>query len=54
MQAVEWSEASLGCPQPGMLDAQVITPGFLVVLEATGEQYKYHTDVGRLVLLCEK
>ncbi len=27
VEAVEWSDASLGCPQPGMMYAQVITPG---------------------------
>jgi hypothetical protein len=52
VEAVEWSDASLGCPQPGMMYAQVITPGFRVTLEAEGERYDYHTDTGRLVVLC--
>ncbi|NIN69986.1 MAG: hypothetical protein GTO63_35950 [Anaerolineae bacterium] len=52
VEAVEWSDASLGCPQPGMMYAQVITPGFRVVLEAEGQTYEYHTDTGRLVVLC--
>lgn len=50
--AMEWSDTSLGCPQPGMMYAQVITPGFLVALEAGGERYEYHTDEGRFVVLC--
>jgi len=54
VEAVEWSDTSLGCPQPGMMYAQVITPGFLVVLEANGKQYAYHTDADRFVVLCEK
>ena len=54
VEAVEWSDTSLGCPQPGMMYAQVITPGFRVVLEANGEQYVYHTDADRFVVLCEK
>jgi hypothetical protein len=54
VEAVEWSDASLGCPQPGMMYAQVITPGFLVVLEAGGATYTYHTDMGRFAVLCEK
>ena len=53
VEAVEWSDASLGCPQPGMMYAQVITPGYLVVLEAEGQQYAYHTDTDRIVVLCE-
>ena len=53
VEAVEWSDASLGCPQPGMMMyAQVITPGFRVTLEAVGQTYGYHTDTGRLVVLC--
>ncbi len=52
IQAVEWSDASLGCPQPGMAYAQVITPGFLIVLEASGQTYEYHSDAGRFVILC--
>jgi predicted small lipoprotein YifL len=54
VKAMEWSDASLGCPQPGMMYAQVITPGFLVVLEAGGQQYEYHTDEGRFAVLCEE
>ena len=54
VEAVEWSDASLGCPQPGMMYAQVITPGYLVVLEAEGEQYTYHTDMDRFAVLCEE
>jgi len=54
VEAMEWSDASLGCPQPGMMYAQVITPGYLVVLEAEGEQYTYHTDMDRFVVLCEE
>ena len=53
VEAVEWSDASLGCPQPGMMYAQVITPGYRVVLEAGGETYEYHTDTGDHVVLCE-
>jgi hypothetical protein len=47
----EWSDASLGCPASGTLYAQVITPGFLIVLEASGQRFEYHADRrGRLVL----
>lgn len=53
-ERVEWSDASLGCPQPGMMYAQVITPGYLVILEAGGKRYEYHTDEGRFVVLCEQ
>jgi hypothetical protein len=54
VEAVEWRDTSLGCPQRGMMYAQVITPGFRVVLEAEGKKYDYHTDTGRFVVLCER
>ncbi len=53
VEAVDWRDASLGCPEPGMMYAQVITPGYRVVLEAHGKRYEYHTDRGRQVVLCE-
>jgi hypothetical protein len=34
--------------------AQVITPGFLVVLEAGDERYEYHTNREGTVVLCEE
>ncbi len=52
VEAVQWRNSSLGCPQPGMMYAQVLTPGFEIVLEAEGQEYEYHTDSDRLVVLC--
>lgn len=54
VEAVDWPDTSLGCPQPGMAYAQVITPGFLIVLEASGQTYDYHTDEDSSVVLCQK
>lgn len=42
---VEWPDASLGCPESGMMYAQVITPGYRVVVQAAGETFEYHTDM---------
>ncbi len=53
MEAVEWSDASLGCPQEGYMYAQVITPGYKITLEAEDQQYIYHTDQKSNVVLCE-
>lgn len=44
VEAVEWSDSSLGCPKPGMNYLMVITPGYLIKLEAGGETYEYHAD----------
>lgn len=41
----EWPDASLGNPQDGLAYAQVITPGFKILMEAGGQQYEYHTDL---------
>lgn len=54
VEAVDWSDTSLGCPQPGMMYAQVITPGYRVVLEGEGRSYDYHTDTDSSVVLCQK
>jgi hypothetical protein len=54
VEAVEWPDTSLGCPQPGMMYAQMITPGFKVVLAAKGQTVEYHTDSGRHVVSCPK
>lgn len=48
----DWPDASLGCPQPGHAYAQVITPGFLIVVEVAGEQVEYHTDEQSNVTRC--
>jgi hypothetical protein len=37
----DWPDGSLGCPEPGMLYTQVVTPGYQVVVEAGGEEYDY-------------
>ena len=52
VEAVDWPDTSLGCPQPGMMYAQVITPGYLIVLEAKGQAYEYHTDTEQWAVLC--
>ncbi len=52
VSAVEWRDSSVGCPQPGMNYLTVITPGYLILLEADGQTYEYHTDQNQVVT-CE-
>jgi len=54
VEDVTWSDASLGCPEPGETYAQVVTPGFRIVLEASRERVVYHTDREETVVLCEE
>ncbi|MFA4935060.1 MAG: hypothetical protein WC568_04410 [Candidatus Methanoperedens sp.] len=48
-EKVDWSDTSLGFPEVGMMYAQVITPGFRVILKAEGKFYEYHSDYKRVV-----
>lgn len=53
--AVEWPDASLGCPQPGMMYAQVITPGYQYIFaDQSGQRYDVRTGRNaRQFVLCE-
>jgi len=50
---ITWPDASLGCPQEGMMYAQVETEGFIIWLEANGNPYRYHTDTSEKVVFCK-
>ncbi len=52
LESVEWRDTSLGCPQEGMAYAQVITPGYMIVLEAGGQTYEFHTNTTDQVVPC--
>lgn len=56
VEARQWSDSSLGCPQPGLLYAQVITPGYLVLVGGGGRQpLEFHTDArGTRVVECTR
>jgi hypothetical protein len=54
-ESVEWSDASLGCPEPGEAYAQVITPGYRIVLRVGEREYELHTDrSAQSVVLCQR
>jgi hypothetical protein len=55
---VTWPDASLGCPQPGMQYAQVLTDGSIIEL-GVGEGgetvvYRYHTGGSSGPFLCDQ
>jgi hypothetical protein len=54
VEEVVWSDASLGCPRPGMAYAQVLTDGMRIVLEADGLLYDYRSGGVADPVLCEQ
>ena len=50
---VVWPDSSIGCPQPGMLYTDVLTPGYLILLSANGRDYEFHAGKGPQVIYCE-
>jgi hypothetical protein len=50
--AKQWPDASLGCPEKGMVYAQVVTPGYWVQLQVDEKVYDIRVGNGR-ALVCE-
>jgi hypothetical protein len=50
--AVDWPDSGLGCTQAGLASAQVITPGYLILLEYGNNRYEYHGNKGTYVIYC--
>lgn len=55
VEQVTWPDMSLGCPQPDMTYAQVLTPGWRVVFtDENGQNYNVHTAENReYFVICE-
>ncbi|MDE2990541.1 MAG: hypothetical protein OXU21_05665 [Chloroflexota bacterium] len=52
-EAMDWSDASLGCPQEGYAYAQVITPGYKLVFDLAGAPHAVHTNAdGSHMVIC--
>ncbi len=51
--SVTWPDGSLGCPQEGMVYAQVLTPGYLIRLQSGDQKFEYHASRGTEVVYCE-
>jgi hypothetical protein len=49
---IDWPDSSLGCPKPDEIYAQVVTPGFQILLEAAGKRYAVHTDTREHGIVC--
>ena len=44
-----FEDASLGIPEPGITYAAMVTPGYIILLEADGEIYQYHASGAKVI-----
>lgn len=44
-----FDDASLGVPEPGVSYDAIITPGYIIMLEAGGDLYEYHASGAKVV-----
>ncbi|MEM9386598.1 MAG: hypothetical protein AAGA68_16185 [Pseudomonadota bacterium] len=54
VKAMQWSDTSLGCPEPGFGYGQVITPGYRVTLRLDGVIHFVHTNTASRAVVCER
>ena len=52
VRPVTWPDSSLGCPKPGMMYTQVLTPGYQIKLVRADKEYIMHTDRGHRAVQC--
>ena len=50
-EQVQWNDSSLGCPQPGMMYAQVITSGYVLRFSDQGSMHEVHV-AGDAAIVC--
>jgi hypothetical protein len=51
-EAVTWPDGALGCPEPGHMYTQMVTPGYHVVVDAGGTRLDYRAGRQGTVSLC--
>ena len=52
VEARDWPDSSLGCPEQGVTYDYVLTPGYLVIVSTRDQRLEYHTDTRATVVLC--
>lgn len=53
VEAVDWPDACLGISTKGIFCAQVVTPGYRILLEFDGQRYEYRSDRHEMFRLVE-
>lgn len=51
---VTWPDSCLGCAKTGEMCAQVLTPGYKIMLRVRDATYEYHANRGDRVRLCDQ
>jgi len=51
-RAVQWPDASLGCPEEGVLYTQAVVEGTQIILGVEDRVYDYHAGADGVVFLC--
>lgn len=54
VRAVTWPNGGLGCPQPGMVYAEVLVEGLFIQLTYSEQVYNYHSGGMEPPFLCEQ
>jgi hypothetical protein len=52
VEAVIWSDGSLGCPEPGMMYTQALVPGYRIRVDASGTVLVYHAGPQHTFVHC--
>lgn len=53
IEAVEWPDSALGCPEEGGVYAQVISPGYLIIVTNGAQTLEYHTGLNDAFVICQ-
>lgn len=54
LEAVDWPNGAIGCPEPDVAYLQVITPGYRLTFSTEGAFYNYHTKDTSYFTFCEQ
>ncbi len=52
IEAMEWPDASLGCPEDGGVYAQVVSPGYQITVTDGSDSLEYHTGLNDAFVSC--
>jgi hypothetical protein len=54
LESRQWADRSLGCPRQGVLYAQIVTPGYIIILSSGGRRLEYHADDRGMAVFCQE